>query len=203
MSELKVNKLSPASGTAFTLGDSGDTFTIPSGATFTNSGTATGFGGGKILQVISAYSTVVQHTAAVATWTDLTGMTVTITPSATASKIWIMANITGSVGTTEYGGIRLIEGGSAIGIATGITGSQTPMTSAGEPTVGGYTSSNMPISWIASPATTSAVIYKIQMYATGNVYMNRTVGDVSSTATPRTVSTITAIELESATVTGT
>ena len=44
MSELKVNKLSPASGTAFTLGDSGDTFTIPSGATFTNSGTATGFG---------------------------------------------------------------------------------------------------------------------------------------------------------------
>jgi len=43
MSELKVNKISPASGTAFTLGDSGDTFTIPSGATIANSGTATGF----------------------------------------------------------------------------------------------------------------------------------------------------------------
>jgi hypothetical protein len=42
-SELKVDKLSPATGTAFTLGDSGDTFTIPSGATVTNSGTATGF----------------------------------------------------------------------------------------------------------------------------------------------------------------
>ena len=42
-SELKVDKLSPATGTAFTLGDSGDTFTIPSGATITNSGTATGF----------------------------------------------------------------------------------------------------------------------------------------------------------------
>ena len=44
-SELKVDKISPASGTSFTLGDSGDTFTIPSGATIANSGTATGFGG--------------------------------------------------------------------------------------------------------------------------------------------------------------
>ena len=52
MSEVKVNKISPRSGTAFTLGDSGDTFTVPSGgtlaiacgATITNSGTQTGFG---------------------------------------------------------------------------------------------------------------------------------------------------------------
>ena len=44
MSELKVNKISPATGTAFTLGDSGDTFTVPSGATIVNSGTATVFG---------------------------------------------------------------------------------------------------------------------------------------------------------------
>jgi len=33
MSEIKVNKVSPQSGTSFTLGDSGDTFTVPSGAT--------------------------------------------------------------------------------------------------------------------------------------------------------------------------
>jgi len=44
MSEVKVNKISPRSGTDVTLGDSGDTFTIPSGVTLTNSGTATGFG---------------------------------------------------------------------------------------------------------------------------------------------------------------
>jgi len=45
MSEVKVNKISPrtACGTV-TLGDSGDTFTIPSGATITNNGTQTGFG---------------------------------------------------------------------------------------------------------------------------------------------------------------
>ena len=44
MSEIQANKLSPASGTALQVGDSGDTITIPSGATITNSGTATGFG---------------------------------------------------------------------------------------------------------------------------------------------------------------
>ena len=43
-SEIKANKISPATGTAFQLGDSGDTFTIPSGATLANSGTTTGIG---------------------------------------------------------------------------------------------------------------------------------------------------------------
>jgi len=51
-SEIKANKISPATGTAFTLGDSGDTFTLPSGATLavasgatiSNAGTASGFG---------------------------------------------------------------------------------------------------------------------------------------------------------------
>ena len=44
MSEVKVNKISPRSGTDVTLGDSGDTFTIPAGATINNQGTATNFG---------------------------------------------------------------------------------------------------------------------------------------------------------------
>ena len=45
MSEVKVNKISPRTncGTV-TLGDSGDTFTIPAGVSITNSGTASGFG---------------------------------------------------------------------------------------------------------------------------------------------------------------
>jgi hypothetical protein len=40
MSELKVNKISPRSGTDVTLGDSGDTITIASGATFSATITA-------------------------------------------------------------------------------------------------------------------------------------------------------------------
>ena len=39
MSEVKTNKISPRSGTAFTFGDSGDTFSIPSGGTIDVNGT--------------------------------------------------------------------------------------------------------------------------------------------------------------------
>jgi hypothetical protein len=45
MSEIKVNKISPRTNCGTVqLGDSGDTITIPSGASITNSGTASGFG---------------------------------------------------------------------------------------------------------------------------------------------------------------
>ena len=57
-SELKVDKLSPATGTAFTLGDSGDTFTLPSGATIVNSGTATGFNAAGAFDLNGAVLTV-------------------------------------------------------------------------------------------------------------------------------------------------
>ncbi len=44
MGTLFVDKLDPQSGTSLEIGSSGDTITIPSGCTLTNSGTATGFG---------------------------------------------------------------------------------------------------------------------------------------------------------------
>jgi hypothetical protein len=54
MSKIEVDAIEPQSGTSLTLGASGDTITIPSGATITNSGTATGFG--KVLQVVQVGS---------------------------------------------------------------------------------------------------------------------------------------------------
>ena len=44
MSQIEVDKVIPQSGTALQVGDSGDTITIPAGATITNNGTANGFG---------------------------------------------------------------------------------------------------------------------------------------------------------------
>ena len=45
MATLFVDKADPQSGTSLEIGSSGDTITIPSGATITNSGTANNFGG--------------------------------------------------------------------------------------------------------------------------------------------------------------
>ena len=91
--EVKTNKISPATGTAFALGDSGDTFTIPSGATITNSGTANGFGGGKIGQVLQAVAAgdTAQTISSPSTWVALTGMTQAITTSS-GSTVLIMVD---------------------------------------------------------------------------------------------------------------
>ena len=70
MSEIQANKLSPASGTALQVGDSGDTITIPSGATITNSGTATGFGGANT-PFFMAYRSGIQTGVSGNTWTDI------------------------------------------------------------------------------------------------------------------------------------
>jgi hypothetical protein len=86
MSELKVNKISPRSGTDVTLGDSGDTITIPSGATLTNSGTATGFG--KVLQVVTATDSTQRQTTSTSFVTG--SINVNITPSSTSSKVLIL-----------------------------------------------------------------------------------------------------------------
>ena len=45
MATLFVDKIDPQSGTSLEIGSSGDTITIPAGATITNNGTQTGFGG--------------------------------------------------------------------------------------------------------------------------------------------------------------
>jgi hypothetical protein len=113
MSELKANKISPAGTAAMTLGDSGDTFTIPSGASIVNNGTATGFStvtDGGILQMFC------KQDATRASDTTVTGisntswqsgaiwsaMTTTITPEATSSYIYFSGDF-GICAKSGYG----------------------------------------------------------------------------------------------------
>ena len=70
MGTLFVDKLDPQSGTSLEIGSSGDTITIPSGATIANSGTATGFGG----SMTPAFYATATTTRAIpdSAWTALT-----------------------------------------------------------------------------------------------------------------------------------
>ena len=86
MSRILVDQIrsNSASADAITLDGSGN-LTIPGNATI--SGTATGFGGGKLLQAVTASSTsatFVYNT----TFAD-SGLSASITPSATSSKILV------------------------------------------------------------------------------------------------------------------
>ena len=78
MSTLEVNSIQPlSSGSTITLGASGKTLSIPSGCTITNSGTATGFGGGKVGQVVN-FTTSTELSSSSSSYVD-TGLVASIT----------------------------------------------------------------------------------------------------------------------------
>lgn len=155
MSQIEVDKIVPATGTSLTLGDSGDTFTIPSGVTIANSGTATGFGGGKIGQVLyTSYNTAVTNSTT--SYSD-TGLTLNITPSATSSKILVNVSqhmfIEDGQSNGTSGALRL--NGSSDGlIAIGNICRRYPDTI--------QQMEQVPLYFLDSPNTTSAVTYKTQ-----------------------------------------
>jgi hypothetical protein len=89
-STIYVDKVDPASGTALEIGSSGDTITIPSGATITNSGTATGFGGGLVLQVVKSTVTTAQEETTSTTAVEIdTDLRCTLTPASASSKFMV------------------------------------------------------------------------------------------------------------------
>lgn len=120
-------------------------------------------GGGKVLQVVQAtYSTQVSTTST--SWVD-SGLSASITPSASTSKVMIIATLpmAGSVASQDgtkdlQGGINLVKGSTSIidwsyviSIYKGAEQWKFPQT----------------ITYLDSPATTTSTTYKIQITAAG------------------------------------
>jgi hypothetical protein len=106
MSEIKVNKISPKQTcTQVTLGDSGDTFTIPAGVTFTNNGTATGFGATGAVNWDTTKITADPNPAVsgVGYFADTTSsaFTVTLPAAPSAGDIVALSDYTGTWGTNN------------------------------------------------------------------------------------------------------
>ena len=105
MSEVKVNKISPrtACGTV-TLGDSGDTFTIPAGATITNNGTAAGFGStGEVSWDTTKKTGDFTGVSGVGYFVDTTSgaVTVTLPSSPSAGNVVGVSDYNGTAGTNN------------------------------------------------------------------------------------------------------
>ena len=111
MSEVKTNKISPATGTALQIGDASDVITIPTNATITNLGTATGFGGGGVLQVkqFRKLSTINDNSSSDTVLAAPFDGSATITPAATANYIRCEYVTTSDHGTTWRSGHHRLE----------------------------------------------------------------------------------------------
>jgi hypothetical protein len=151
----------------------------------------------RVLQVVSATKSDTFSTTST-TFTDATGLSVSITPSATTSKVLVFINLQISQDNQGYGFAQIVRDSTAIGI--GDTASNRSRI-----TVGGKSNSNADYQsamFLDSPSTTSATTYKVQVRtqqggAGATVYLNRTVADTDTAGSGsyRSISTITVMEI--------
>ena len=135
-------------------------------------------GAGGVLQVVQATKTDTFSTISTS-FTDITGLSISITPTSATSKILVMYSInTAQSNTAEANRFTLVRGSTQIFIGNG--SSQTsPSTSYAS----NYNLTNSPMGtfqynlnaqYLDSPATTSSTTYKIQMQVSaGTGYVNR------------------------------
>ena len=100
MSTLEVDKIKPQSGTNTQLGESGDTITIPAGATITNNGTANGFGSADTEKVkVSSNDT----TAGFLNGKLVAGTNISLTEGNDGGNETLTAALSGTISTAQIG----------------------------------------------------------------------------------------------------
>jgi hypothetical protein len=202
MSTVETNLVQPSTGTTLTLGASGDTVDVPSGATLDVTGaTVSGLSAGKVLQVVSTSYNGSDSTTSNSF--SNTGLAQAITPSATSSKVLILCSI-------SYGGAQdgrpgfCIKRGSTelnLGSATdpSASGSRKLITTGWDAGIAGSMFSGS-IVYLDSPSTTSATTYTLAFMTRNSynpaVYLNRTASDTDNTSHARGASTIVLMEIE-------
>lgn len=179
-SRLIVNQIrhTGASADAITMDASGNV-TFPANATC--SGTATGFGGGKVLQVVQVVKKNTQsHTGQ--TFVDVAGFNPSLTPTATGSKILLDISINGNAsGQGAFDLYRSIGGGSYTQLTDfiGDSGSNVYRTtfSFGGQAVEARENIGMKILDSPSYSSGQAIAYKLKMgsphYSTYEIHINR------------------------------
>ena len=139
---------------------------------------------GSVLQVVSTTKTDAFSSASTA-FTDVTGFSVSITPTSSSSKILVFGYVTASLGLQGVitGSGQLIRNSTAIGNGADGLAANNSADSA-------FTT-QWSFNYLDSPATTSATTYKMQFKGDGATwYINRPAGRASVGA-----STITVMEI--------
>ena len=174
MSELRTNRIVPRDG-------------LPSGSA------------GGIIQVKQTVLDTV-FTSNSTSYTDVTGMSVVITPQRNDSKILVMVNLRCSMNQSDRWSSYILLRDSQIlfdGTADGSRTQNSIWHINFEGTGNGNSLGDKNITFLDSPASTSALTYKLQMKvqsgATG--YVNRTGNDANADYATRTSSSITVMEV--------
>jgi len=158
---------------------------------------------GTVLQVVTAEKTDAETiSATLNTYTDVPDLSLSITPRSTTSRIFLLGQISYSgAGYISYFSFRFLRDSTAVGVGDA-SGSRTPGNS-------GFLQSQsadngailtLPLQAIDSPASTSALTYKLQLRqqfgsGTQTININRSTSDSDGTGTHRNISMLTAMEI--------
>jgi hypothetical protein len=155
---------------------------------------------GSVLQVVSTIKPDTFSSTSQTTFTDITGLSVSITPTSSSSQVLVMVSVGGA--SMDVGGaeaFRLVRGSTAIGVGTASGSRQATSwrdylgSTDGNVAQGGYC-----FTFLDSPATTSSTTYKLQMIVQGGTgYINRSPSDTDDNRSygTRPASTITVMEI--------
>ena len=149
-------------------------------------------GFGKILQVVSQNLTTQMSTASTS-YVD-SGLTASITPSATSNKILILINIGVSISGDHNGYLKLLRDSTEINSGSG--GDNNSLFGVnGNSTASRYAPMMEACNFLDSPSTTSAITYKVQVRShsgSHTMYINRRSNDTNFGV----ASNITLVEVE-------
>ena len=172
MSELRTNRIVPRDG-------------LPSGSS------------GGIIQVKSTTKTDTFDTTSTS-FVDITGLSVSITPTRADSKILVTYHTNASMEDDGYrGGLRLMRDSTAIFVGDA-NGSRIQLSNHLVEATGTQQQFSYSGQTLDSPSSTSAVTYKLQAISLDSgrqININRSYGDGNDALNGRTASSITVMEI--------
>ena len=157
-------------------------------------------GSGGVLQVVQTVKSDTFSTSGTS-FVEITGLTVSITPTSTSSKVLVSVTLLGGENQDAFPAMRLLRNGTAVVLGNSIPPGQQATfgyVNTGNDVRDQYLLTTAAYEYLDSPATTSAVTYSIQVRPMGTTsrtfYLNRpqAIGDVNQFTV---TSTITAIEI--------
>ena len=148
---------------------------------------------GRVLQVVSV-TKVDSFTMASTTYADVTGLTASITPSATSSKILVLCKVAVNMRANATAITQIVRGATIIG--GGTAAGSRPSATSSTLVNALFGTADQGTNFLDSPASVSSQTYKIQARVTaGTLGINTTGDDSDDPGNPRTSSTITLMEI--------
>lgn len=163
-------------------------------------GTGPTYAPGHVIQVVGITKTdTFSASVASGSYVDITGLSVSITPKSSSSKILILCNLNGTSDSAFTAAYAITRDGTRIGLGNA-AGSRTRVSSqqyAGAGRLSAQTSFHI----YDSPATTSSITYQLQFAGGVNTgttvthHLNRVSDDVDFNYIARSASSITIMEI--------